>query len=158
MPSWAADIFQTPEAFIEESFAGKPPVKQTLTIDEKTMESVHEIMGDHYQLSQADYWLKDGRSAWILEAIGKVKPITTGFIVAGNKLEKVKVLIYRESHGWEVKYPFFTDQFKEKELDIDYMELDGYIDNISGATLSVKSLTRKAALALFLHQQVTPNE
>jgi hypothetical protein len=60
------------------------------------------------------------------------------------------VLIFRESRGWEVRHDFFTDQFKGVTLNDD-RELDLPIDNISGATLSVRALTRLARLALYLH-------
>ena len=65
----------------------------------------------------------------------------------------MRVLIYRESHGWEVRYPFFTDQFQGLELS-SKNRLNKKIDGISGATLSVNALTRLSKLALFLHQQV----
>lgn len=153
--AFAEDILQKPEEFISQSFAGNPPAPKIFDIPEDLKKPISKIMKRKYRLGKVEYWLKDGRSVWILEEIGKVKPITTGFIVNNNKLEEVKVLIYRESHGWEVKYPFFTDQFKEVTLD--GKRLSEYIDGISGATLSVNALKRMAALALFLHKQVTEN-
>ena len=66
---------------------------------------------------------------------------------------QMQVLIYRESHGWEVRYPFFTDQFKGLERD-DSNNLNKKIDGISGATLSVNALTRLSKLALYLDQEV----
>ena len=66
------------------------------------------------------------------------------------KDERMKVLIYRESHGWEVKHDFFTDQFNGLALEEDN-GLDGYVDNISGATMSVDALRNLGKLALFLH-------
>ena len=66
-------------------------------------------------------------------------------------LVDVRVLIYRESRGWEVKYPAFTDQFRGARLTSDG-KLDQSIDGISGATLSVHALTRLARLALLLDQ------
>lgn len=153
-PVQAADIFQSPDAFVSSQFAGSTPAKQSIPLDGAQQQAVKEIMGDHYTLSKADYWRQGDKTVWVLEEIGKYKPITTGFAVSGDALEEVKVLVYRESHGWEVKYPFFTDQFKQMKIDDD-LELDGYINGISGATLSVDALTRKAALALYLHGQVT---
>ena len=99
------------------------------------------------------YWREGGRTAWILEEIGKYEPITAGFIVDSGKLAEIRILIYRESHGWEVRYPFFTDQFRGLELN-ENRRLTGPIDGISGATLSVSSITRLAALALFLDARV----
>ena len=89
----------------------------------------------------------------ILEEIGKVKPITAGFIVEDNRLTEIQILIYRESHGWEVRYPFFTRQFSGLRLDED-MKLDSNIDGISGATLSVGAIERLSRLALYFHSMV----
>ena len=100
------------------------------------------------------YWADATRTAWILEEIGKVRPITTGYVVKSGQIERVAVLIYRESRGWEVRHKFFTDQFVGATVDADY-RLDRYIDGISGATLSVDALTRLGRLALYLTEEIT---
>lgn len=100
------------------------------------------------------YWQRDRRTAWILEEIGKEQPITVGIIIDKDRIEAVKVLIFRESRGWEVKYPFFTNQFKQAKLDSG-LELNTDIDGITGATLSVRALKKLSRLALYFHQQVT---
>ena len=151
----AEDVYQTPESFVAESFDGKAPNKQSLIINAPLSEKVSKIMGKHYKLDQTQYWSKDGRTAWILEDIGKFQPITTGFVVGQDgTLERVKVLIYRESHGWEVKHEFFTRQFKGAGLKRE-KKLDQRVDGISGATLSVNALKRLSALALILHKEVS---
>jgi hypothetical protein len=99
------------------------------------------------------YWDDNTKRAWILEEIGRDKPITVGLITANGKILDVKVLIFRESRGWEVRYPFFTDQFKDTTLTAE-RNLDQKIDGISGATLSVNALTKLARLALFLDSYV----
>ena len=57
-------------------------------------------------------------------------------------------------HGWEVRYPFFTDQFNGLQLD-EKKQLNKKVDGISGATLSVNALTRLSRLALHLHREAT---
>lgn len=57
--------------------------------------------------------------------------------------------MFRESRGFEVRYPFFTDQFRGARLR-EGLDLDREIDGISGATLSVRALTKLARLALLL--------
>lgn len=154
--SWAADdVYQSPETFITESFGGKTPKARTLTPDSALTTKVKKIMGDHYRLPSVKYWTDGQRTAWILEDIGKYKPITTGYLVnTDNELERVKVLVYRESHGWEVKEKFFTRQFKGAGLKRE-KKLDKRIDGIAGATLSVHALKTMGALALTLHKAVT---
>jgi Na+-translocating ferredoxin:NAD+ oxidoreductase RnfG subunit len=85
--------------------------------------------------------------ALVCEEIGRDRPIT--FIVAINPdatIKDVAIMIYRETHGGEVRYPGFTYQFKGKTL---RNPIQGQQDirNITGATLSVRSIatgTRKA--------------
>ena len=63
------------------------------------------------------------------------------------------MLVFRESRGWEVRHDFFTDQFKQAQLSDDY-HLKQSIDNISGATLSVRAVKKLARIALLLDQTV----
>ena len=148
----AEAIYLAPADFIAESFE-KTPEQKVLWFTAATKAGIREVYGEDYPGLRMRYWQEGDRTAWILEAIGKVKPITTGFLVENNHLLQMRVLIYRESHGWEVRYPFFTNQFKGLQL-TSPNELSERIDGISGATLSVNALTRLARLALFLHQEV----
>ena len=66
-------------------------------------------------------------------------------------------MIFRESRGWEVSYPFFTEQFQGIILTPEY-ELEQPIDGITGATLSVRALEKLARLSLYLHQQTLEKE
>ena len=93
------------------------------------------------------------RTAWILEEVGKEKPITAGIVINNEKIELVKVLVFRESRGWEVRHDFFTNQFKQIALKPDH-QLDKSIDNISGATLSVRAVSKLARIALLLDKKV----
>ena len=149
----AEDVYQQPEEFIQQSFAGINYTTKTLNIDYSIRKQAGKILRHKYRPRQINYWRYKNKTVWILDEIGKVKPITTGIIVNDGKIETLKVLIYRESHGWEVKYPSFTDQFNEAMLK-DNNKLDRHIDGISGATLSVKALTRLGQLALLFHKQV----
>ena len=76
-----------------------------------------------------------------------------GIVINNSQIEQVKVLVFRESRGWEVRHDFFTNQFKQASLK-DNNRLDKTIDNISGATLSVRAIKKLAAIALLLDQQV----
>ena len=145
-------LYQTPEAFLDEVFEGAPPLPQLVWLRGETREVANEIMGHRYPGLRIRYWSKDRRSAWILDEIGKESPITTGLVIREDVIELVRVLEYRESRGGEVRYPFFTDQFKGASLTDNY-KIDRNIDGISGATLSVRALTKLARLALYLHSK-----
>lgn len=148
----AKGVYQEPRDFLNEIFAGDVPEPRMLWITKSLQPTIREIMGHGLGQLRIRYWGRDGRTAWILEEIGKEHPITTGIVVKDGEIELIRVLIFREIRGWEVRYPFFTDQFPGAELQ-DNLQLDRPIDGIAGATLSVRALKKLARLALYLHQQ-----
>ena len=149
----AGGVYQEPDAFIAEAFDNDPPKAAVIWPDKQLKAQIKEILGHDYKGLRIRYWKHEDRSAWILDEIGKDKPITTGFVVNAGRLERVRVLVFRESRGWEVRHAFFTDQFNQASLNND-KELDRTIDNISGATLSVRAVTKLARVALLLDQEV----
>ena len=151
----AEDVYQDPRAFLEETFSGTVPAPQKLWVTAALKRDIKSIMGHDLGALRIRYWSTGERTAWLLDDIGKEQPITTGLIVDAHKLTEVRVLIYRESRGWEVKYPAFTDQFRGAQLTQD-LDLDRNIDGVSGATLSVQALLRLARLALLLDRSIEP--
>jgi FMN-binding protein len=151
--SIAKGTYLEPEKFLDQVFDGNPPKPDKIWIKKDLKKEINEIMGHDLGVIRIRYWNDETKTAWILEEIGRDKPITVGLVVQDQKVLQVNVLIFRESRGWEVKYPFFTDQFKQATL-LENKELDRKIDGISGATLSVNALTKLARLALFLDSQV----
>lgn len=154
-PLYALGTYQAPDDFVREAFAGKPPMPKRLWLTPAIQAEVARILGHEYTQQRVRYWRINMRSAWILEEIGKEEPITTGFVIEDNRIKLVKVLIYRESRGDEVRHAPFTRQFRDARLTAGN-ELDRSIDVISGASLSVSALTRLARLALYLHAQTGP--
>jgi Na+-translocating ferredoxin:NAD+ oxidoreductase RnfG subunit len=80
--------------------------------------------------------------------IGRNYPIT--FMVVINpdgSVKDVEVMVYREPHGWEVRFESFMSQFFGRDANDPF----GDINNITGATLSVRSMTKgvKKAVAEF---------
>jgi len=149
----ARGTYQDPAEFLRETFENRVPLPTRLPIGDDLRGKVKEILGHDLGVSRLRYWIRDGRTAWILEEIGKTQPITTGIVVSQRKIERIKVLVFRESRGWEVRYPFFTDQFRGTSL-TDQNRLDRDIDGISGATLSVRALEKLSRVALLLHEHV----
>lgn len=147
------EVYQEPEAFLQETFGGAPPAPRTVWLAGEIKARVAEILGHEYRALRVRYWLHDGRSAWILEEIGKERPITAGIVIADGAIELIRVLIFRESRGDEVRHSFFTGQFEGATLGPE-LRLDRPIDGVTGATLSVRALTGLARMALFLHGQV----
>lgn len=147
----AAQVLQRPSAFIAQAFGGAPPRARILPVTSAMRGPISRIMGRGIG-SRVRYWKGGGKTVWILNEIGKYKPITTGFVISSGSIRRIKVLIYRESHGFEVRYPAFTGQFRGARLS--GARLSRGISSISGATLSVNALKRLAALALYLDSQV----
>lgn len=147
-------VYQGPDEFLAEVFHGNVPEPGVIWIDGDLAEKARSILGHDYAALRVRYWLSGERSAWILEEVGKERPITVGIVVNAGTIELLKVLEYRESRGGEVRAPSFTSQFRGAGLGDD-LSLDRPIDGISGATLSVHALKRLAALALLFHRQVS---
>lgn len=147
----AVNVYQEPQDFINEVFNGADVKKGRLWINGKLKPAIHEILDHDLGVLRLSYWEHDSRTAWILDEIGKEQPITIGIVVNESGIEQVKVLVFRESRGWEIRYPFFTDQFIGARLEND-LELSNGIDGITGATLSVIAVEKLVRLALLLHQ------
>ena len=86
--------------------------------------------------------------ALIRSVKGKDQPIT--FLVAtdtADRLKDVDILVYREPYGGEVAYESWRRQFRGKSAS-DPLEVGRQIRSISGATISVNSVTAGVRRAL----------
>jgi len=153
--TFARGTYQEPAAFLNDVFANKPPTVKKIWLTGKIREVASEILQHKPSQLRVSYWKIKSRSVWILDEIGKEQPITAGIVIDDGQIERVKVLVFRESRGDEIRYPFFIKQFAHASL-TEQLELDHAVDGISGATLSVRALTKLARLALYLSQQIKP--
>lgn len=153
-----AGFYQQPQAFIAEVFGDSAPPPKLLWLTRSLQTDIREIMNHDFVRLRLRYWQQAEKSAWILEEIGKEKPITVGIVVNSGAVERLKILAFRESRGWEIRHDFFTDQFIGAELAPGpnaEARLDRVVDGISGATLSVRAVKKLATLALYLDRQLT---
>ena len=155
----AGGVYQQPADFINEVFDNNPPKAEVLWLNKDLKKQITEILDHKYKGLRVRYWRQGKHSAWVLDEIGKEKPITAGFVINNKKIQLIKILVFRESRGWEVRHDFFTEQFKQAKLK-DNHRLDKTIDNISGATLSVRAVRKLAQIALLLDQEIQqkPNQ
>ena len=151
-PAWGADQEAETSRFLGEVFT-HAPAPEILWLTRDLQLAMRNILDHDYPAARLRFWRDGQRTAWVLEEIGKEMPITVGIVVDNGAIERVRVLVYRESRGWEVKSPAFTAQFDGARL-TPKQGLDRSIDGISGATLSVRALGRLARLALLLHRHV----
>lgn len=148
MNAQAGEQYLTPEQFLAEVFAAEAPQPEVLWLTKDVVRQSEKILGHAPAQLRQRYWKSGDKSAWIFDEIGKEEPITAGFVVSAGKISQVRVLTYRESRGWEVRYPAFLKQYQGVELQPDNY-LNRNIDGISGATLSVNAMNRMARLALY---------
>lgn len=151
--AFAKGVYLEPEEFIESTFNGSPPEAERVIVKGELSKEIKSILGERYRKIRIPFWREGNRTVWILERIGKELPITAGFVITDNKIENFKVLIFRESRGWEIRNDFFTRQFDGGKL-IEKNKLNHRIDNITGATLSVNAMKKLSRMALYLHQHV----
>jgi len=144
----APGVYQKPSDFVKSSL-GQIPATQAIKLTGAQQARVRAMLGKNYKSKSIRYWSAKGKTAYILEEIGKTEDITTGIVVKGGRIDAVKVLIYRETHGGEVARHSFTRQLRGVSLKSD-LQLSKNPKNIAGATLSVRALTKLARLALYL--------
>ena len=145
------------EAFLSKLGNTSPLTKERLILKKDQLAKIQIPMGHKYKKRIFKYWSSDNQTVWILNSIGKYKPITAAFTVKECKVNSAHVLVYREQHGYEIKYEAFLSQFVDASMNDKY-DLNKKIDNISGATLSVNSMDRMARAALILDNVVNDNK
>lgn len=142
--------FQTPEVFLQDVFSNGAtvPAPKVLQLTDADQQKVAQVFLRNFPQKRLRYWSDSNRTVWIFDDIGKegYVPTTCGFVISNGKVEKAKVLIYRESRGEQVAEPSFLEQLHGARMQNTGLDVD--VDNITGATLSVKMMERMAATAL----------
>jgi hypothetical protein len=148
----AKGTYLSSEQFIDHAFKGNVPKVQALWLSAQDKTIIADIMSRPFNLLRVHYWQQGEETVWIIDEIGKEKPITIGVHIKQKQIVELKVLAFRESRGDEVRHTFFTKQFTAAKLDQEN-QLTQSIDGITGATLSVWALTKVARLALWLNNK-----
>jgi len=149
----AKGVYQTPKAFINNAFSGEIPQVKVLWLTKEDKATIASILQHKYNRMRIRYWQLGEETVWVLDEVGKEKPITIGVHVKDKKISHFKVLTFRESRGDEVRHDFYAKQFLEAKLK-ENNQLNQHIDGITGATLSVRATTKVARIALWLDAKV----
>jgi len=153
--AFAADtIYQSPADFFTDNLPGCR--QKALWLKSEVKSEIEQLLDHPFSGVRVRFCQQGGKTAWILDEIGKTEPITSGIIVDQGKVEQVRVLVFRESRGSEVHRGVFTRQYENAALDSEN-RLDRHIDGITGATLSVYALNRQVKLALLLDRVAREN-
>ena len=138
--------YQSVDDFVAEVFAEQTPEQQILWLSKEDKQLIRKDLKADINAFRIKYWQLGETSVWIQDEIGKEYPITTGVVIKAGKIKNIKVLVYRETRGGEVRYPFFLKQFKQKDLSTKVKKW--HIDSITGATLSVRAMKKMARRSL----------
>ncbi len=167
-----ADTLSKQQAYLSQAFPQSIQSVQEHKVwilgDKK--QAVQKILGHPYKQMRVGYWTTPNttpglvpfrvdfsRRVWFLQEIGKDKYIDVAITIEQGEIKQLRVLEFRESRGWEVKLPFFTEQFEQNTLAPEpTYKLTNKVDNISGATLSYRAVTKLARLALYLDSKIKP--
>ena len=116
------------------------------SISSKAKKEIQNIVKQKFYRDKIYYWSiqkEDGIDYALMDnVLGKSMPIT--FVVIFNATGEVKhssLIKYRESYGGEVRSKKWLTQFNGMKQDSLY-KFPGNITGISGATISVNSMTR----------------
>jgi uncharacterized protein with FMN-binding domain len=145
------------DEFLASVFASVPSEPDALVVDSELRERIESVLGHRFPGLRLRYWDDGATTAWILDEIGKTEPITIGVAIRDGRVASVRVLEFRESRGWEVRYPFFTEQFTGARIEADDA-IDREIDGITGATLSVVAVEKTVRAALVLDERVRKSQ
>lgn len=155
LASFAQKANISTEEYLNTVFNNEPPAAKSFWLKKSNKLVVEKIL-KHKSPLRYRYWQQDGKTVWIMNEIGKERPITIGVVVSEQTIQQVDIIAFRESRGWEVQHSFFTDQFKNitlKQKKSKY-KLSEHIDGITGATLSVRAVKKVSTTALYLQQQL----
>lgn len=95
--------------------------------------------------------------AFIDEVMGQHRPITYAVkLSTDGTVLRQEVMVYRESHGDEIRSPRFTKQFKGKTVN-DSLRANRDIDCVSGATISSRAIVLGVRRALVLFDTAIPS-
>ncbi len=150
------EVYLSQEDFSARYFAEQPTQRGQLWLTEELKNAAEPLLGRKPSGLRVRYQRStDGlRSAWIMNEIGKERPITIGVVVERGAIVGVEILAFRESRGWEVRFPAYTAQYRNARLE--QSRLSQNIDGITGATLSVRAVNAVAKLALYYAEQLEP--
>jgi FMN-binding domain len=142
-----AEVYLTEEEALKLMFPKSTSIKKELlrVPTEKKM-TVEERIGWKFPEDSFDVYIGESGSqidgyALVQHTIGKHKPMTymVGVDHTGHVLN-VELLVFREARGSEVRTKRFNVQYEGKTV-LDPVRINKDIINISGATMSVRSMT-----------------
>lgn len=154
------DVYLTPEDAAKLMFPKSDSIRsEILTITEEQKRIIEERIGWHFPETTFECFIGETKGtidgwAFIQNTIGKHKPMTYMVGVDPNgEVTNVEILVYRESRGSEVRKKRFNYQYHGKTV-YDPIRINRDVINISGATMSVRSMSAGVKRALVLADEL----
>ena len=142
-----AEVFLTEEDAVKLMFPKSERIrKEQLRIPMDKKSVVEDRIGWKFPEDYFDVYIGETEGhvdgyAFVQNTIGKHKPMTYMVGVdAQGLVSNVELLVFRESRGSEVRTKRFNVQYEGKSV-LDPVRMNKDIINISGATMSVRSMT-----------------
>ena len=159
-PTLFAKIYQSQSEFIAIQLTDNQEYSfksQTLWLKNKLQNEIKSILNHKYPKLRLRYKMSNNKNEpttiWFLDEIGKEREISFAVSVKNDQIQMIRVLEFRESRGYEIHIPAFTQQFEKLALNKE-KRLNQTIDGITGATMSVNAMKKIARVALTLHEHV----
>lgn len=142
-----AEVFLTEEEALKLMFPKSERVrKELLRVPMDKKSAVESRIGWKFPEDSFDLYIGETNGhvdgyAFVQNTIGKHKPMTYMVGVdAQGLVSNVELLVFREARGSEVRTKRFNVQYEGKSV-LDPVRINKDIINISGATMSVRSMT-----------------
>ena len=154
------DVYLTPEEAAKLMFPDSDHIRdEVITLSPEQKKLIQERIGWNFPETSFDFFIGETKGkidgwALIQNTIGKHKPMTymVGVDPQGEVLN-VEVLVYRESRGSEVRKKRFNYQYQGK-TPYHPIRINRDIINISGATMSVRSMSAGVKRSLVLVEEL----
>ena len=142
-----AEVFLTEEEAIKLMFPDSQRIRaETIRLTPEKKSLVEERIGwkfpeESFEVYIGETGTKTDGYALVQNTIGKHKPMTYMVGVDGRgRISNIELLVFREARGSEVRQKRFNAQYEGKTV-LDPVRINRDIINISGATMSVRSMS-----------------
>lgn len=142
-----AEVFMTEDEGLKTMFPKSERVRKDLIkLNAEKKTQVEDRIGWRFPEEEFEVYIGETGTrvdgyAMVQNTIGKHKPMTYMVGVDGQgSVSDIELLVFRESRGSEIRQKRFNSQYEGKTV-LDPVRINKDIINISGATMSVRSMS-----------------
>jgi len=156
-PAYAAEYLSVPQAQQVLFPEADRFVDAAVELSDDQRKAIEDKSGVRQRWKKQAVWRAEKAGqllGWFIvdEVVGKHEFITyAAGLTSEGKVRGIEILVYRETHGYQVRNPEWRHYFEGKTL-ADPFKLEQDIPNIAGATLSCKNVTNGVKRLLALQQ------